>query len=69
MVVYLTREQRIARRKGIQPPTVEHYDENGESIIVVSPAVEIDVPTEEMIVKPAKKRKTTKKTKETKDEV
>lgn len=68
MVIYLTREQRIARRRGIQVPTVEHYGDNGESIVVVSPTSEIDEPTEEVVVKPKRKRKT-KKTKETTDEV
>lgn len=68
MVIYLTREQRIARRKAVHPTTTEHYGDNGEAIIVVSPSVEQDEPTEEVIVKPKKQRKT-KKTKETEDEV
>lgn len=67
MVVYLTREELIARRRGLTPPTVEHTGDNGEHIVVVSPSTEVDVPTEQVEVKPAKKRKT-KKEKETKED-
>lgn len=68
MVIYLTREERIARRRGLTPPpTVEHTGDNGEHIVVVSPSTEVDVPTEQVEVKPAKKRKT-KKEKETKED-
>lgn len=67
MVIYLTREERIARRRGLAPTTVEHTGDNGEPIVVVSPSTEVDVPTEQVEVKPAKKRKT-KKEKETKED-
>lgn len=67
MVIYLTREERIARRRGLTPPTVEHTGDNGETIVVVSPSTEVDIPTEQVEVKPVKKRKT-KKDKETKED-
>ena len=67
MVIYLTREERIARRRGLTPTTVEHTGDNGEPIVVVSPSTEVDVPTEQVEVKPVKKRKT-KEEKETKED-
>lgn len=69
MVIYLTREQRRERRRQVNPPQVEHYDENGTPIAVVSPSVEVDVPTEQVEVKPAKKRTNKSKKKEAGDEV
>lgn len=69
MVIYLTREQRRERRRLVNPPHVEHYDENGTPINVVSPSVEVDVPTEQVEVKPAKKRTKKSKEKEAEDEV
>lgn len=67
MVIYLTREERIARRRGLTPPTVEHTGDNGETIVVVSPSTEVDVPTEQVEVKPVKTYKT-KEEKETKED-
>lgn len=76
MVLYLTKEERKARR---QFPYKNHTESigDGEPIVVVSPTDEVDSPTEQIDLKPAveevkedkpEAKRKTKKEKETKED-